>query len=86
MKSVIMLFLSNNQYRLQSSSSCCSILTDRFVFSSVRQQVGEKINLQKELEFYEWEGDLSQMQQNVRAKLNRVASVRSILLVPLGCC
>ncbi|EER90014.1 hypothetical protein BDA96_10G242600 [Sorghum bicolor] len=40
----------------------------------IGKKVGEKINLQKELEFYEWEGDLSQMQQNVRAKLNRVAS------------
>ena len=86
METIILLSFSNNQYRLQSSSSCRSILTDKFMFSSVRQQVGEKINLQKELEFYEWEGDLSQMQQNVRARLNRVASVRSFLLVPLGCC
>ncbi|XP_066378561.1 heme oxygenase 1, chloroplastic-like [Miscanthus floridulus] len=40
----------------------------------IGEKVAEKTNLQKELEFYEWEGDLSQMQQNVRARLNRVAS------------
>ena len=29
----------------------------------------------KELEFYKWEGDLSQLLQNVRDNLNKVAKV-----------
>jgi heme oxygenase (biliverdin-producing, ferredoxin) len=45
-------------------------------FGRQTKQVAEKLNLQKELEFYEWEGDLSQLQRNVRSRLNRVASVR----------
>ncbi|RCV22467.1 hypothetical protein SETIT_4G223100v2 [Setaria italica] len=40
----------------------------------IGKEVAEKIHLQKELEFYEWEGDLSQLQQNIRGKLNQVAS------------
>ncbi|KAL0333905.1 UNVERIFIED_CONTAM: Heme oxygenase 1, chloroplastic [Sesamum angustifolium] len=39
----------------------------------VRAGVAEKILNGKELEFYKWEGDLSQLLQNVRDKLNRVA-------------
>lgn len=31
----------------------------------------------KELEFYNWDGDLSQLLQNVREKLNKVAEVIS---------
>jgi hypothetical protein len=38
-------------------------------------QVSEKILHKKELEFYKWEGNLSQLLQNVRSKLNQVASV-----------
>uniref|UniRef100_A0A804R3V9 Ig-like domain-containing protein n=1 Tax=Zea mays TaxID=4577 RepID=A0A804R3V9_MAIZE len=40
----------------------------------IGKKVAEKLSLQKELEFYEWEGDLSQLQRNVRSRLNRVAS------------
>ncbi|AQK56169.1 hypothetical protein Zm00014a_008572 [Zea mays] len=36
--------------------------------------VSEKILNNKELEFYKWEGNLSQLLQNVRNKLNQVAS------------
>ncbi|THU48308.1 hypothetical protein C4D60_Mb09t24870 [Musa balbisiana] len=36
--------------------------------------VAEKILDSKELQFYKWDGDLSQLLQNVRDKLNRVAS------------
>ncbi|MFS7934305.1 putative Heme oxygenase (biliverdin-producing) [Helianthus anomalus] len=36
-------------------------------------QVAAKILNGKELEFYKWDGDLSQLLQNVREKLNRVA-------------
>ncbi|RWW14998.1 hypothetical protein GW17_00021173 [Ensete ventricosum] len=42
----------------------------------IGRKVAEKILDNKELEFYQWDGDLSQMLQNVREKLNRVASVR----------
>lgn len=38
-------------------------------------QVAEKILNKKELEFYKWDGDLSQLLQNVREKLNKVADV-----------
>ena len=38
-------------------------------------QVAEKILNKKDLEFYRWNGDLSQLLQNVREKLNRVAEV-----------
>ncbi|PUZ60042.1 hypothetical protein GQ55_4G091600 [Panicum hallii var. hallii] len=40
----------------------------------IGKKIAEKINLHKELEFYQWEGNLSQLQQNVRDKLNQVAS------------
>ncbi|CAI9780419.1 unnamed protein product [Fraxinus pennsylvanica] len=36
-------------------------------------KVAQKILNNKELEFYKWDGDLSQLLQNVREKLNRVA-------------
>ena len=38
-------------------------------------QVAEKLLNKKELEFYKWDGDLSQLLQNVRDKLNKVAEV-----------
>ena len=38
-------------------------------------QVAEQILNKKELEFYKWDGDLSQLLQNVREKLNKVAEV-----------
>lgn len=38
-------------------------------------QVAEKILNNKELEFYKWDGDLSQLLHNVRDKLNKVAEV-----------
>lgn len=38
-------------------------------------QVAEKILDKKELEFYKWDGDLSQLLQNVTDKLNKVAEV-----------
>ena len=38
-------------------------------------QVAEKILNNKELEFYKWEGDLSQLLENVREKLNKVTEV-----------
>lgn len=44
-------------------------------------EVAEMILDKKELEFYKWEGDLSKMLQNVREKLNEVASVRSSFLL-----
>jgi hypothetical protein len=51
------------------------------------------LDLQKELEFYRWEGNLSQLQKNVRDKINQVASVRPLLkllvlylLLLLICC
>ena len=40
-------------------------------------QVAEQILNKKELEFYKWDGDLSQLLQNVREKLNKVAEVIS---------
>ncbi|CAI0542923.1 unnamed protein product [Linum tenue] len=39
----------------------------------IGRKVAEKILDNKELEFYKWEGDLSQILQNVRDKLNKVA-------------
>ncbi|KAG8381762.1 hypothetical protein BUALT_Bualt05G0006300 [Buddleja alternifolia] len=38
----------------------------------IGRKVAEKIPNGKELEFYKWDGDLSQLLQNVREKLNRV--------------
>ncbi|WVZ91442.1 hypothetical protein U9M48_037611 [Paspalum notatum var. saurae] len=40
----------------------------------IGEKVAEKIHIHRELEFYQWEGDLSLLQQNVRGKLNQVAS------------
>ncbi|KAL6603859.1 hypothetical protein ACP70R_044220 [Stipagrostis hirtigluma subsp. patula] len=40
----------------------------------IGKKVAEKILNKKELEFYKWEGNLSQLLQNVRNKLNQVAS------------
>ncbi|RRT67643.1 hypothetical protein B296_00011923 [Ensete ventricosum] len=37
--------------------------------------VAEKILDNKELQFYKWDSDLSQLLQNVRDKLNRVATL-----------
>ncbi|XP_050215128.1 heme oxygenase 1, chloroplastic [Mercurialis annua] len=39
----------------------------------IGKKVAQKILNSKELEFYKWDGDLSQMLQNVRDKLNQVA-------------
>ncbi|EOY31064.1 hypothetical protein QUC31_019963 [Theobroma cacao] len=39
----------------------------------IGKKVAEKILDNKELEFYKWDGDLSQLLQNVRDKLNKVA-------------
>lgn len=39
----------------------------------IGRKVAEKVLDKKELEFYKWDGDLSQLLQNVRDKLNKVA-------------
>ncbi|XAR53266.1 Heme oxygenase (biliverdin-producing) [Bertholletia excelsa] len=39
----------------------------------IGKKVAEKILNKKQLEFYKWDGDLPQLLQNVRDKLNRVA-------------
>ncbi|KAF7806383.1 heme oxygenase 1, chloroplastic [Senna tora] len=39
----------------------------------IGKKVAEKILNSKELEFYKWDGDLSQLLQNVRERLNKVA-------------
>lgn len=39
----------------------------------IGKKVAEKILDNKELEFYKWDGELSQLLQNVREKLNKVA-------------
>ncbi|XVF34664.1 hypothetical protein REPUB_Repub18cG0078300 [Reevesia pubescens] len=39
----------------------------------IGKKVAEKILDNKDLEFYKWDGDLSQLLQNVRDKLNKVA-------------
>ncbi|CAL0327783.1 unnamed protein product [Lupinus luteus] len=39
----------------------------------IGKKVAQKILNNKELEFYKWDGDLSQLLQNVRDKLNKVA-------------
>jgi hypothetical protein len=44
-------------------------------------QIAEKILNKKELEFYKWEGTLSELLQDVRTKLNQVASVSLRALV-----
>ncbi|CAL5039267.1 unnamed protein product [Urochloa decumbens] len=43
----------------------------------IGKKIVEMTNLHKEPEFYRWEGNLSQLQQNVRDKLNQVASAWS---------
>lgn len=47
----------------------------QLVDSSLSVQVAEKILDSRELEFYKWDGDLSQLLQAVREKLNAVAAV-----------
>lgn len=44
-------------------------------------QVEEKILKGKELEFYKYEGELPQLLQNVRDKLNKVGEVRPLNLL-----
>jgi len=44
-------------------------------------QVSKKILDNKELEFYKWDGQLSQLLQNVRQKLNKVAEVLNFTLL-----
>ncbi|XVE54423.1 hypothetical protein DITRI_Ditri03aG0079900 [Diplodiscus trichospermus] len=41
----------------------------------IGKKVAEKLLNKKELEFYKWDGDLPQLLQNVRDKLNKVAEV-----------
>lgn len=52
---------------------------EQFLFAIF--QVAEKVLNKKELEFYKWNGDLTQLLQNVRDKLNRVAEVVLLLLL-----
>lgn len=52
---------------------------EQFLFALF--QVAEKILNKKELEFYKWNGDLTQLLQNVREKLNKVAEVVLLLLL-----
>ena len=59
----------------------CSIHIYHFVFHQVAEQLLEK----KELEFYKWDGDLSQLLQNVRDKLNKVAEVFLAILAKSSC-
>lgn len=47
-------------------------------------QVAEKILDNKELEFYKWDGNLKELLQNVREKLNKVAEVISYCYSHLG--
>lgn len=51
---------------------------------SFSYQVAEMILDNKELEFYKWNGDLSQLLQNVREKINRVAQVIFFHLITLA--
>ncbi|KAL6223895.1 hypothetical protein ACLB2K_002752 [Fragaria x ananassa] len=44
-----------------------------FVDVTLGKQVAEMILNKKDLEFYKWDGELSQLLQNVREKLNKVA-------------
>ncbi|PPD66335.1 hypothetical protein GOBAR_DD36793 [Gossypium barbadense] len=39
----------------------------------IGKKVAQQILNNRELEFYKWDGDLSQLLQNVRDKLNKVA-------------
>lgn len=45
------------------------------ISSSCVLQVAEQLLNNKGLEFYKWDGDLPQLLQNVRDKLNKVAEV-----------
>ncbi|XP_047270993.1 heme oxygenase 1, chloroplastic isoform X3 [Capsicum annuum] len=55
----------------------CHFYNTYFAHSSggrmIGRKVAEKILNKKELEFYKWDGDVSQLLQNVRDKLNKVA-------------
>ena len=53
----------------------------KLLFSPSLYQVAEKILDKKELEFYKWDRDLSQLLQNVRDKLNKVAEVIFFVLL-----
>ncbi|KAK8543229.1 hypothetical protein V6N12_015792 [Hibiscus sabdariffa] len=46
----------------------------------IGRKVAEKLLNNKVLEFYKWDGDLSQLLQNVRDKLNKVSEVSSVPL------
>lgn len=57
-------------------SLCLAVSLSSYSLSlHLYHQVAEKILDGKELEFYKWDGELSQLLQNVRNKLNRVAEV-----------
>ncbi|KAK4759933.1 hypothetical protein SAY87_023064 [Trapa incisa] len=55
----------------------CHFYNVYFAHSAGGRMIGKKVAEilldKKELEFYKWEGDLSQLLQNVREKLNKVA-------------
>ncbi|KAL3839827.1 hypothetical protein ACJIZ3_024418 [Penstemon smallii] len=55
----------------------CHFYNTYFAHSAGGRMIGRKVAQMilngKELEFYKWDGDLSQLLQNVREKLNRVA-------------
>lgn len=44
-------------------------------------KVSEKLLDGRELEFYKWEGDVSEMLKDVREKLNRLGEVRNSVFV-----
>ncbi|KAG6741035.1 hypothetical protein POTOM_056519 [Populus tomentosa] len=51
-----------------------SMRSTLFIFEiCLEKQLAEQLLNKKELEFYKWDGDLSQLLQNVRDKLNKVA-------------
>ncbi|KAK1611277.1 hypothetical protein QYE76_034950 [Lolium multiflorum] len=64
-----------------SQAFLCHFYSVYFAQSAGGRMIGakidEKILNKKELEFYKWEGSLSQLLQDVRAKLNQVASTWS---------
>ncbi|XP_071729523.1 heme oxygenase 1, chloroplastic-like [Rutidosis leptorrhynchoides] len=55
----------------------CHFYNTYFAHSAGGRMIGKKVSEKvingKELEFYKWDGDLSQLLQNVRDKLNKVA-------------
>ncbi|TYI48322.1 hypothetical protein E1A91_D13G240000v1 [Gossypium mustelinum] len=55
----------------------CHFYNTYFAHSAGGRMIGKKVAQQilnnRELEFYKWDGDLSQLLQNVRDKLNKVA-------------